>query len=99
MFLLAAVDTLGVLVLIFASLHFLNLPQPLNLVWGVLGSVLPDFLWGLSEILPSRLLKKFYQLHYRLHHLLPEKLSFKKGALIQVISLLVFSILAINYFI
>jgi len=87
---------LGVLILsYFLIFNYLTLSPAIIL--GIIGSILPDFIWGFYELtrikilgwISNRILTYF-------HELLHFKVSFPVGMIIQIITLLFFIFLMIG---
>ncbi len=93
---IASIDMLGVLILsYFLIFNYLTLSPAIIL--GIIGSILPDFIWGFYELtrikilgwISNRILTYF-------HELLHFKVSFPVGMIIQIITLLFFIFLMIG---
>ena len=59
--------------------------NPVIIFTAVLGSILPDILWGLYDIKPVSVLKPFVKLHNICHNIFNKKLSLKTGLIIQLL--------------
>ena len=59
--------------------------DPVIIFAAVLGSILPDILWGLYDVKPIKILKPFIKLHSACHNVFHKKLSLKTGLLIQLL--------------
>ena len=93
----ASIDTLGIIIL-FYSLTSLNviILTP-GVLWGMLGAVAPDYLWGLHKVTHIRVLKPIHKIHNWFHLKIQNNLPFKLGSVIQLATLIIF-LLAIIYF-
>ncbi|OGY43725.1 MAG: hypothetical protein A3B89_02790 [Candidatus Buchananbacteria bacterium RIFCSPHIGHO2_02_FULL_40_13] len=64
-----------------------------NVIWAIIGSILPDVLVAVYKLKEFRIIKWFYKLHNKNHNLLVNKLNFdlplQYGILVQVIILTV----------
>lgn len=89
LFLITSVDSLGVLTVFYFLTNYGPL-YSLSLITALIGSLLPDFLWGLDEVFNLKFLKPLIKLQNRLHHLIKTEVSFKIGMLIQIITLALF---------
>ncbi len=68
------------------NIHLITAP----IIWGVLGSILPDILQALSFLRPqNRFLKKFNELHHFIHYSPENRISFVVGHLTQLATLVI----------
>lgn len=59
--------------------------DPVIIFAAVLGSILPDVIWGLYDIKPIKVLKPFVKLHNICHNIFNRKLSLKTGLIVQLL--------------
>jgi len=58
--------------------------------WGILGSVLPDFLVAIHDVTKNKFLKRFHQLHFFFHNFIVSRkgdVKFASGFAVQMIFL------------
>ncbi|NUM25701.1 MAG: hypothetical protein HUU49_03720 [Candidatus Buchananbacteria bacterium] len=68
------------------NIHLITGP----IIWGVIGSILPDILQASSFLFPkNRFLKKFNDFHHLVHYSPEKNISFILGHLTQLIALIV----------
>ncbi len=91
----AAIDGCAAVVLFIAII--LSFPTLDIRIAGAaaLGSILPDVLWGIAEIIPLPPLRWYQQKHHAFQHLVSDTLSLKAGNAVQLIFLL-FSLLVLS---
>ena len=81
---IAIVDTL---IVIAMALYFTSIlsANPLNMICGMIGSILPDYMVGFSVLIKNKYLKKFEEFH-RLCHFDEKKLPIPwyAGSLTQI---------------
>ena len=95
LFTLAILDLLATALIIFFLLQNINF-DPATTLAGLAGAVLPDFIWGLQIFLKqNKLLTKYARWHRRIHHSLPDIVSFPSGLLLQFLLLL--GLFALNF--
>ena len=91
------------LTVFLTSLFFLkvNFGAPITVLWGVIGSVLPDVIVGLAELIAqrrrnwfTRVLAKFHGYHWKNHHRLIRRIRkferdipLRYGFMLQVLTL------------
>jgi len=91
----ASVDTFGIVVLFFTLTSTEGMVLTSSILWGMLGAVAPDYLWGLHKVTHIRVLKPLHKIHNWFHHLLTDDLPFKFGSIIQIATLVTFILLII----
>ena len=68
------------------NIHFLTQP----IIWGVIGSILPDVLQALSFFRPkNKFLKKFNEFHAFIHYSKQKQISIVLGHLTQLVTLVI----------
>jgi len=87
LFYLAGLDTLGLITLFWLLTSSKSVILTPAILWGMLGAVAPDYLWGLHKIIPLIILKPIHRLHNWFHHLLNYCLPFPFGIIIQLVTL------------
>jgi hypothetical protein len=96
----ATVDAIvmAILFFIFYSQDFFF--QPKVVIWGITGSIFPDFLIGVHEITKIKILDKFHDLHYFAHNFFFERfhLSFTKGLIVQLSIIIAIGFFLLSYF-
>lgn len=68
------------------------------ILWGIIGSVLPDLLVGIHECKPSKATAPFHKMHFRFHDTITNRwkdLRFRYAVILQILAI----IIAMNYFI
>lgn len=92
LFYIASFDTLGIIILFFILTYTEKITLTSAVLWGMLGAVAPDYLWGLHKVTSIRILKPLHRLHNKFHFLLIKKgsIPFKYGILVQLFILTVF---------
>lgn len=80
---------LTILLLIFAT-YYRHPETPVAIIFGVLGSTVPDLLWGMHEQWGFKILHKYHDFHLFFHKIIKRDISFKKGVIIQIAVLIVF---------
>lgn len=86
----AAIDTFGVIALFYLLTGSGNVILTSSILWGMLGAVAPDYLWGLHKITPVKILKPLHKIHNWFHNLTINKLPFIFGSLVQLLTLFIF---------
>ena len=83
-FYFAIFDTIGIIILVYflSSQKIISLTTPV--IFGLLGAVTPDYLWGLYKIFNLKFLKPLHQIHAWFHGLIKHKIPFKYGLVIQL---------------
>jgi len=92
----AAIDTFGVVIIFFLLTNKEVIILTPGTLWGMLGSVAPDYLWGIYKITRIVLLKPFHQIHNYFHRLLSSIEIPKYVIIIQPIVFITFILLIIN---
>jgi hypothetical protein len=90
MVLLAAVDGLIMLILLFTLIKIRIISLTLTILAGIIGSIIPDFFNGILILLDQKYFKKAIAFHYNLHFLTGKSVSLKVGLLIQAVFILSF---------
>jgi len=85
-FLTADLIVTGIYVLIIMTKTPLN---PIILFAAILGSILPDILWGLYDVTKIKILKPFVVIHSLFHNPTKKNLSLIAGIVIQVIVIII----------
>lgn len=67
-----AVDTAASIALVAILLGFTTLDRA-SMAFGIIASVIPDFIVGLNELFKNRFLKWFTRLHFKVHNALIHK--------------------------
>ncbi len=83
---LVALDVLALFVLLISKYFFNAFAPTLNIVAGIMGSVLPDLLVGIHE-LSEKQFKRFYRFHFAMHDLIKIQPSTTSGLFLQIIVL------------
>ena len=86
------------LIIVAIYIFFIMTKIPLNPVIifaAVLGSILPDILWGLYDITQIKIFRPFTQIHNYFHNPLKKILPLKVGIIIQIILTIVVTLLII----
>lgn len=91
----ATIDTFGIIVLFYLLTNSGNIILTSGILWGMLGAVAPDYLWGIHKITPIKILKPLHKIHTWFHNLISNKLPFIIGGLIQLLTLIIFIFLII----
>lgn len=75
-----------------------HIPDIWLAAWAVAGTILPDFLQGIYVLTKTKLLEKYFSVHWNLHYALKGlTVPFKTGMIIQLMFLTVFlTLLIIN---
>ncbi|MBU1130845.1 hypothetical protein KJ840_01815 [Patescibacteria group bacterium] len=105
LFYVAAADTLGIIILFYFLISTETIVLTSGILWGMLGAVAPDYLWGLHKITRIRVLKPLHKIHNWFHLKLTNPryprlnrgrgLPFKLGSLIQLAAFIAFFLLII----
>lgn len=84
---IASIDAIVMISLILTLLNRGAFAHPSIVTWGVIGSILPDFLVGIHELSKNRFFKKFNQFHFFIHDTFTKKIrvSLTSGIIIQAI--------------
>ncbi len=82
----AVVDGFFTVLLLLAFYHAGSY-QP-SIIWGSIGGMLPDFMWGVPELLKRKTFNWFIRFHSKNHMLIKKRLSFWKGMALQAIVIL-----------
>ena len=92
---IAFVDTLGVVILYYFLTSYFITPSP-AIILGIIGSIMPDYLWGVYELTKNKILGwiSIHILSY-FHNILHTRVSLPVGMLIQALTLLFFITLVI----
>ena len=92
------VDFLSILLLfsyLFTYTDFINLsPQ---VFWAIVGSVLPDFLWGFHQLTKIKLLQQYRKIDLKIHAILQNPIGIKQGMVVQYLLELLLIAIVINY--
>jgi len=80
---------LTLLFLIFMT-YYKHPEIPISIVFGIMGSVLPDALWGMHEHWGFKVLSKYHDFHLFFHRIIKKDISFKKGLAVQILFLVIF---------
>lgn len=96
LFFVAALDTVGIIALFYILTNTSTIILTPGILWGMLGAVAPDYLWGLHKVTHIRILKPLHKIHNFFHRLLLNIISFKYGTAVQLITLITFILLIIN---
>ena len=86
------------LVIMAIYIFFIMTKVPLNPVIifaAVLGSILPDILWGLYDVTHLKILKPFMSIHNLFHNPLKIELPLKVGLILQIAIIIVITLLLI----
>jgi hypothetical protein len=83
---LVALDVLALFILLVSKYFFDSFTPTLNIVAGIMGSVLPDLLVGIHE-LSERHFRRFYRFHFAMHDLIKYQPSTASGLFFQIIIL------------
>jgi len=86
----AAIDTALCCFPAFVIFNKIEFLFPNVVAWGVLGSILPDILFGLSKIIKSRFLDFFANINESAHQIIRTKISLKNGLMVQALFFLLF---------
>lgn len=81
-----ALDFLALFILLVSKYYFNNFAPTLNIVAGLLGSVMPDLFVGIHE-LSEKWFKRFNHFHFTVHNLIKYQPSTRNGLFFQIIIL------------
>lgn len=70
------VDSIATVILVVIFMMYTHLNK-VAIAWGIIGSVLPDLLVGLNELVTSSKTKWFTNLHFRFHNALVHRINVK----------------------
>lgn len=91
----AAIDTVVIIILFYLLTGSGALVLTPAVLWGMLGAVAPDYLWGLHKVTHIRILKPLHKIHNYFHLKIQKQLPFRFGSIIQLITLAIFILLII----
>lgn len=82
-------DAFITIVYILYIYSYTILPNPHNLFWAILGSILPDFLNIYSQIVNPKILTSYSKFHEAIHDYIPSKMTVKEGLTLQLVLIVV----------
>lgn len=91
----ATLDTIGIIALFYILTSTETVTLTSSILWGMLGAVAPDYLWGLHKVTHIKVLKPIHKIHNWFHLKLTNNLPFKFGSLVQLTTLITFLLLII----
>ncbi|MAG44290.1 hypothetical protein CL633_00145 [bacterium] len=90
LFSVVAIDCFLVLLFLIFITQYKHPEAPMSIMMGIMGSIIPDYLWGMHEHWHFKFLRKYHDFHLFFHQIIKQDVSFKKGLTIQILILLIF---------